>query len=172
MLTVCLLVCALMALTTAVAIPEKVAKSDQAVESHLVKRSISCSGGWSSVNGRCFRYIPKPMSWAKAERNCESIGANLASVHSIEDYHQLQWLIMNAAHEQKQIWIGGSDAQEDTVWLWSDGSSFHYTNWCSGEPNNSKMRQDCLQMNHSAQKCWDDLQCNSRLPSICVKRTK
>ncbi|KAG7215181.1 hypothetical protein INR49_006928 [Caranx melampygus] len=80
MLTVCLLVCALMALTTAVAIPEKVAKSDQAAETHLVKRSISCSGGWSSVNGRCFRYIPKPMSWAKAEVRSAGMISNVTVV--------------------------------------------------------------------------------------------
>uniref|UniRef100_A0A3B4VJD5 C-type lectin domain-containing protein n=1 Tax=Seriola dumerili TaxID=41447 RepID=A0A3B4VJD5_SERDU len=157
MLTVCLLVCAMMALTRA------------AAESHLVKRSTSCSAGWSEINGRCVRYVPKPMTWAKAERNCRSMGANLASVHSTQDYHRIQWLILTATHQQKETWIGGSDAEEENIWLWTDGSPFQYTNWCHGEPNNHG-RQRCLQMNDRSQKCWNDNACNGHFPSICVKR--
>lgn len=46
------------------------------------------------------------------QRNCLSMGANLASVHSMEEYYQLQWLVMNVARSQRQTWIGGSDAQQ------------------------------------------------------------
>uniref|UniRef100_A0A3Q2DBB6 Ladderlectin-like n=1 Tax=Cyprinodon variegatus TaxID=28743 RepID=A0A3Q2DBB6_CYPVA len=84
----------------------KTAKSD------LVKRSARCSRGWTPLNGRCFRYIPRPMSWAKAERNCVSMRGNLASVHDIEEYHEIQRLIMTSSHEYKETWIGGTDAQE------------------------------------------------------------
>ncbi|KAF3848171.1 hypothetical protein F7725_021199 [Dissostichus mawsoni] len=41
------------------------------------------------------------------------------------------------------------------VWTWSDGTPFHYKDWCDGEPNNPG-RQRCLQMNHSEDKCWDN----------------
>ncbi|XP_024143278.2 ladderlectin-like, partial [Oryzias melastigma] len=102
--------------------------------------------------------------------NCRSMGGNLASVHSIDEYHEIQTLIMSATHEPKKIWIGGSNAQEDDVWLWSDGSTFRYTNWCSGEPNNRRKRQHCLQMNHSSGKCWDDVECWSERPYICAKK--
>ncbi|KAM4713877.1 C-type mannose receptor 2-like [Anableps anableps] len=117
-------------------------------KSDLVKRSTFCSRGWTGFNGRCFRYIPKPMSWARAEKNCESMKANLASVHNIEDYHEIQSLIMTASHEYKETWIGGTDAQEENQWFWSDGTPFHYINWCPGEPNNHKRQQHCLRINH------------------------
>uniref|UniRef100_A0A3B4VJF1 Ladderlectin-like n=2 Tax=Seriola dumerili TaxID=41447 RepID=A0A3B4VJF1_SERDU len=169
MLTVCLLVCAMMALTRAAALPGDMPEKTQ-TESHLVKRSTSCSAGWSLFSGRCFRYVPKPMTWAKAERNCRSMGANLASVHSTQDYHRIQWLILTATHQQKETWIGGSDAQEENIWFWSDGSPFHYSNWCHGQPSHFHGRQHCLQMNYEGQKCWDDVECNVHLPSICVKK--
>ncbi|XP_022607096.1 ladderlectin-like isoform X1 [Seriola dumerili] len=160
----------MMALTRAAALPGDMPEKTQTAESHLVKRSTSCSAGWSLFSGRCFRYVPKPMTWAKAERNCRSMGANLASVHSTQDYHKIQNLILTTTHQQKETWIGGSDAQEENIWFWSDGSPFHYSNWCHGQPSHFHGRQHCLQMNYEGQKCWDDVECNVHLPSICVKK--
>ncbi|XP_068444047.1 type-2 ice-structuring protein-like [Clinocottus analis] len=171
-LTVSALVCAMMALTGAAVLTGEIAKKDLMVpaKSHVVKRSASCPGRWTSSNGRCFRYNPKPMTWARAEKNCVAMGGNLASVRDVEDYHAVQWVIMSSSHEYKEAWIGGSDAQEENQWLWSDGAPFHYTNWCPREPNNVHGKQNCLHMNHGAGKCWDDLQCSVRSPSVCAKK--
>ncbi|XP_015257804.1 PREDICTED: type-2 ice-structuring protein-like [Cyprinodon variegatus] len=144
---------------------------DCKIESDPVKRSVQCSHGWTPLNGRCFRYIPRPMSWAKAEKNCLSMRGNLASVHDIEEYHEIQRLILTSGHEYKQTWIGGTDAQEENQWFWSDGTPFHFTNWCSGEPSNTwniHGNQHCLQMNYGYRKCWDDLQCSYPRPSLCA----
>ncbi|XP_014831465.1 PREDICTED: type-2 ice-structuring protein-like isoform X1 [Poecilia mexicana] len=156
---------AMMVLTSALALPE--ANSAKQAKSDLVKRSTDCPRGWTGFNGRCFRYIPQPMSWARAEKNCQSMGANLASVHDKEDYHEIKKLIVTASHEYKATWIGGSDAQEENEWFWSDGTPFHYTIWCPGEPNNSR-KQHCLYT--GGRNCWDDFQCYHHKPSVCVKR--
>ncbi|XP_072232975.1 galactose-specific lectin nattectin-like [Leuresthes tenuis] len=159
MLTLPLLFCVMMALTRS-----------GSGESHVVKREAACSPGWTNVNGRCFIYIPKPMSWAQAERNCISMGGHLASVHNAQEYHDIQRLILTATHASKQTWIGGSDAQQNGVWLWTDGSSFGFAYWCEGEPNNYRGWQHCLQINYSDSKCWDDQTCSVRLPSVCSIR--
>ncbi|KAK1899608.1 Type-2 ice-structuring protein [Dissostichus eleginoides] len=112
-LAVFALVCAMMALVRA------------AVKSHVVKRSVNCPGGWTLINGRCFYFNPRPMTWAEAEVN---------------------------------------------VWTWSDGTAFHYKDWCNGEPNNPG-RQRCVQINYSVEKCWDNEFCSTELPSICVNRS-
>ncbi|XP_054457403.1 ladderlectin-like [Anoplopoma fimbria] len=169
-LTVSALVCALMVLTRAAVLPDGMPVKDQIAKSHLVKRSVSCPGGWSPFNGRCFRYFPRPLTWAKAEKNCESMGGNLASVHNILEYHEIQRLILSGSHEYKQTWVGGSDAQEEKQWFWTDGTPFRYMNWCDREPNNSRGRQHCLQVNHGAEKCWDDVECYLRKPSVCAKK--
>ncbi|GLD68113.1 ladderlectin-like isoform X1 [Lates japonicus] len=90
MLTVCVLVCAMMALTRAEALPEeKAEKDDQAAEIDLVARTFQfwCPRGWSWFNRRCFHFVPRPMTWAQAERNCRSMGGSLTSVHSVQEYH-------------------------------------------------------------------------------------
>ncbi|KAM6894296.1 ladderlectin-like isoform 1-T1 [Lycodopsis pacificus] len=169
-LTVCALVCAMIALTQAAALPEGMLENDQSAESHLVKREAYCSKGWTECSGRCFRYISTPMTWAKAEKHCVSLGGNLASVHSVLEYEGIQKIILDHSQDNGSTWIGGSDAEEEKEWFWSDGTLFSYMNWCAGEPNNGGGNQHCLQMNYSAGKCWDDVQCSTQKQSVCVKR--
>nr|XP_023686758.1 lactose-binding lectin l-2-like [Paramormyrops kingsleyae] len=60
------------------------------------------------------------------------------------------------------------DAQEGT-WLWIDGTPFDFAKWNPGEPNNHG-KEDCVEINHGAEKGWNDLKCTTLLPSICAKR--
>ncbi|XP_039678987.1 type-2 ice-structuring protein-like isoform X2 [Perca fluviatilis] len=175
MLTVATLLCAMMALTRAAAVPEaepgkKTGPLVQEGKSHIVEKSSSCPRGWTRYNGRCFLYVPTAITWAKAERNCQSLGGNLASVHNIQEYLWIQKLIATTSHNSKETWIGGSNAQEGGIWLWSDGSRFIYVNWCPGQPDNYQGSQHCLQMNYSDGKCWDDVQCYSNHPFVCSKK--
>ncbi|XP_031174463.1 galactose-specific lectin nattectin-like [Sander lucioperca] len=171
-LTVFALVCAMAALTGAAAVPEEKADEDQTADINLAKRTFCstrrCSRGWTRYNGRCFRFVPRPMTWAAAEKNCMFMGGHLASIHNILEYLRLLSL-MSSSRVYKKTWIGGTDAQEEKQWFWSDGTPFNYVKWCRGEPNNSFGKQHCLDMNHEGYKCWDDLQCNRRSPSICAK---
>ncbi|XP_038586855.1 type-2 ice-structuring protein-like [Micropterus salmoides] len=168
MLTVSALVCAMMVLTRAAALPEAAHENGQPAKSHPVKSSTACSGRWSEFSGRCFHYVPKAMTWAQAEKNCESMGGNLASVHNLLEYHEIQRLIMSASYDYTVTWIGGSDAQEEGVWLWSDGTPFNYRSY--GRFNNFQGKQHCLQINYGDDKRWDDTWCNVRLPSVCAKK--
>uniref|UniRef100_G3N750 C-type lectin domain-containing protein n=1 Tax=Gasterosteus aculeatus aculeatus TaxID=481459 RepID=G3N750_GASAC len=164
-LTVTALLCAIMALTGAA----EEMSGEEPNERHLVKRSLLCSHGWTRYNGRCFRFIPREMTWGKAEKNCLSLGGHLASVHSVLEYHDIQKAIISSSFHHPSTWIGGSDAQEENQWIWSDGTRFDYTNWANGEPNNLRGHQNCIQMNFGDAKAWDDVQCWTKLPSICAQ---
>ncbi|XP_059210528.1 ladderlectin-like, partial [Centropristis striata] len=133
-----------------------------------VERSTSCPGGWRKINGRCFLYVPRALNWAQAERNCQSLGANLASVYRAEEDHELQRMIRDVTHGHPRTWIGGSDAEMTGVWLWSDGTPFRFSYWCSGEPNNQG-NEHCVEMNVGDNKCWNDLKCDTNRPSVCAK---
>ncbi|XP_067381258.1 ladderlectin-like isoform X1 [Channa argus] len=169
-LAVCVLGCAVVVLVGAAAVEEEKAQNDQTGINNLDKRYTLYHRGWSRINGRDFFFVPSLMTWYQAEKYCQSIGANLASVHNALEHRWLQKLIFVATHYYKEAWIGGSDAQQKGIWFWSDGSRFRYTYWCRGEPNNSYGRQHCLQINQGAHNCWGDLQCYTRRPSICVKK--
>ncbi|XP_032438255.1 galactose-specific lectin nattectin-like [Xiphophorus hellerii] len=133
-----------------------------------VRRSGSCSSGWTRVKGRCYHVFPFAATWHRAQENCRSIQAHLASIHDYEVNNQLVRMIMSAGRGHTAVWIGGNDIIWERHWRWVDGSPFHYSNWCRYEPNNLA-NQDCLQINYSRHRCWDDAQCNFRRPFICVK---
>uniref|UniRef100_A0A3P9MY24 Type-2 ice-structuring protein-like n=1 Tax=Poecilia reticulata TaxID=8081 RepID=A0A3P9MY24_POERE len=163
-----------------------------------IQTSITCPSGWMPINNRCFLYVPNDMTWANAEKNCLSMGANLASVHNRDEYRWVQNLIAAAGYGSKVAWIGGTDGQQvllpiqftcevfdktfnetyhllnfvlqESTWFWSDGSRMIYTNWCPGQPDNGLGSQHCLQMNYTNEKCWDDCWCHYPRSSVCSKK--
>uniref|UniRef100_A0A3B4HCG2 Ladderlectin-like n=2 Tax=Pundamilia nyererei TaxID=303518 RepID=A0A3B4HCG2_9CICH len=162
LLVLAALLCGSMVLTTA---SEYCTIYLSLARSYRFNMSSGCPHGWSYFNHRCFVYVPRSMSWGQAERNCKSMGGHLASVHSSNEYRHIQKLTSD--HDYMETWIGGTYEFEEKVWLWSDGSSFHYTHWCPGEPSGGN--QNCLQINYTPSKCWDDLGCGLHLPSVCAK---
>ncbi|XP_076581163.1 galactose-specific lectin nattectin-like [Chaetodon auriga] len=132
------------------------------------RRWISCPRGWTNVRGRCFYYVSTMLPWAKAEQYCQTLGANLASVHNAYEYRRIQRLIWWKTHAYGRTWLGGSDCQKEGVWLWTDGTSFSYRH--CGRFDNLFWVQHCLQMNYGAYRCWDDTRCSNNLPFVCAKK--
>ncbi|XP_063049456.1 ladderlectin-like [Engraulis encrasicolus] len=113
-----------------------------------VSSRASCPGGWRRFSGRCYRFTSTARTWAEAERYCLLLGGNLASVHSVAEYHYIQGLIVTHTHGSPFTWLGGTDAQQNGIWFWSDGSRFTFHLWSPGEPNNQNNRNEaCLHMN-------------------------
>ncbi|KAL2078272.1 hypothetical protein ACEWY4_025957 [Coilia grayii] len=109
----------------------------------------SCPAGWSQYKNRCFMFVSTERTWAESERYCISMGGNLASVHSREEYN-----FIDSLFSTHRVWIGGCDAVQEGHWLWSDGTKFDYTLWNPGEPNNSGGNEHCIEM--KCQGVYDD----------------
>ncbi|KAF3698112.1 Ladderlectin Precursor [Channa argus] len=169
-LVVCFLGCAVVVLVGAAAAQEEKAQNDQTENNDLVKRYFVCPRGWTRIYGHCHKYVSLARTWGRAERICRSMGGHLASVRSLGEYRAIQKMIKRATHEYKTVWLGASNSKYPNVWRWSSGDSFTFSYWCRGEPNNLHGRQHCLQMNHSAGKCWDDVECHAHRPFVCTKK--
>ncbi|CAM4612025.1 unnamed protein product [Leuciscus chuanchicus] len=102
-----------------------------------------CPRGWTTFGRRCYKYFSKSAPWITAERNCQSFGANLASVHDRSENDFLLSLLPSST----RTWVGAHDGEQDGDWLWRDGTVFDYANWCSGEPNNAGGPENCLEIN-------------------------
>jgi len=61
-----------------------------------------------------------------------------------------------------------SDLQEEGYWVWaSEKNVAEYTNWRSGEPNNTGKDENCVSIysNH----LWNDYACSKLFHYICEK---
>ncbi|XP_023254715.1 lactose-binding lectin l-2-like [Seriola lalandi dorsalis] len=129
----------------------------------------NCPVFWFSFNGRCYKYVATRMSWADAELYCVSEGANLVSIHSLDEEDFVKSLIKNFDHTEQRTWLGLSDSQKEGSWMWSDGSAVNFDFWSPGEPNNHG-NEDCVHNNFDNYKKWNDARCSDTYPSVCASR--
>ncbi|HKQ49065.1 MAG TPA: LamG-like jellyroll fold domain-containing protein [Phycisphaerae bacterium] len=87
-------------------------------------------------NGHYYLLTSSAMPWPSAEAYAVSLGGHLATVRSAADN---QWIVQtfDPLTAQTSVFIGFNDIEIEGTWRWSSGEPAGYTNWLSGEPNNS-----------------------------------
>ena len=89
------------------------------------------------------------------------MGSKLAMVTSKPEQQAL------ASNISQTVWIGlYRDPDDDSRWLWVDGSRATYTHWNSGEPNDLGRNEDCTTMFPPDGK-WNDLACSKSRKYLC-----
>ena len=74
------------------------------------------------------------MTWQQAKSECERRGGHLVYINSSEENELVTGL---AEGFKYYIWLGATDEQREGYWYWTNGDMLSYSNWNSGEPNNS-----------------------------------
>merc|ERR1739838_1138726 len=127
-----------------------------------------CPDGWTFHDLRCFRYVKTKATWINAEKACQALGANLASIKSSEEHIFVQGVVRKFGGGSQTSWLGGTDAVHEGTWLWSDGLSMTFTAWARGQPDNWRGKQDCMVMNWSGVRLWDDQACEWPSTYVCA----
>lgn len=153
---------------------------NNAKEEDIIEKCVSsCPRGWERIAGRCYLWSYTPKTWADAEKFCKSKGGHLASVTN-EDIHKYIWSKTLTTWRDKwgyertsrrSFWVGGTDQEEESRWLWSDGSAWNFTKWASWpyqQPNSFYPTEDCLLIyDEWAQNGWNDRHCDVWLDFVC-----
>uniref|UniRef100_A0A672HIM9 C-type lectin domain-containing protein n=2 Tax=Salarias fasciatus TaxID=181472 RepID=A0A672HIM9_SALFA len=127
-----------------------------------------CPLFWYSFKDRCYRYFATDKTWADAEYYCVSQGANLVSIHSVQEHNFVNWLIGILDPEQSPTWIGLNDVHKEGAWMWSDGSRFDFSIWDIGQPDNAGQTEHCGYTNSGEQFRWNDGRCSTVLHFVCA----
>ena len=103
-------------------------------------------------NGHRYYQSNSTMSWTAAKTLCEQNGGHLATITSAGEN---SYLYQNITADG---WIGLTDEVTEGTWRWVNGEQFSYSNWGTGEPNNSGGNEDwvCLWKTGDRQSYWND----------------
>ena len=86
-------------------------------------------------NGSYYKVYNTIMSWHEAKEYAEALGGHLATINSQDEQSFIESLIQG--EYKQEYWLGGTDEVQEGEWVWVTGEPFTFTNWASGEPNNS-----------------------------------
>ena len=82
-----------------------------------------CPYDWVEFAGNCYKYNIAHVNWIQAEMSCQSVGSNLASVHSEEENAFLRALALEVYGENFYFWIGGYFFDRPA---WTDQTKFDF----------------------------------------------
>ncbi|MEZ4365495.1 MAG: lectin-like protein [Kofleriaceae bacterium] len=126
-----------------------------------------------------YLFCPTVTSWTSASLVCDSQGYHLVA---IDDADEQLWVrqMQVARLGTVDVYLGGSDAAGEGVWVWPTGAQFWmggqggmpapagaYANWGSGEPNNDG-NEDCAVMRGN-NGTWDDRGCTDNVRYVCER---
>ncbi|MES2645054.1 MAG: MopE-related protein [Myxococcota bacterium] len=103
-------------------------------------------------------------TWADAADACAGFGTHLAVVADGPDNAALAAIARDRIGSS--AWIGLNDLTTEGTWLWEDGTAPAFTQWYSGEPNDSG-GEDCAGTGFGDWGSWNDYSCTGTLPFIC-----
>ncbi|XP_037021657.2 pulmonary surfactant-associated protein D-like isoform X1 [Artibeus jamaicensis] len=101
-------------------------------------------------------------SFQDAQQICRQAGGQLPSPRSAAENGALQQLV--SAHN-KAAFLSMTDSQTEGKFVYPTGESLVYSNWNSGEPNNSGGEEDCVEIYDNGK--WNDKSCGERRLVIC-----
>lgn len=110
--------------------------------------------------GRKYQRFDNAIGWEYAKVLCEKYGGHLATITSEEENEIVKQLVTeNLNTNFAYYYLGGTDINSEGDFEWVTGEEFSYTNWLSGQPDNSKSREHYLNIYNSNdwEGLWNDL---------------
>ncbi|MBE6632718.1 MAG: hypothetical protein E7620_00080 [Ruminococcaceae bacterium] len=101
--------------------------------------------------------------YAKQKQYCEKLGGRLATIESARENTVVGFLLKTAGIANAIF--GATDRYQEGTWCWTDGRVIGYSNWNSGEPNNSSNAEHYAEV--YATGGWNDVQGSGRAAFVC-----
>ncbi|KAL4231626.1 chromatin-modulating protein mrc1 [Mactra antiquata] len=124
-------------------------------------------GNWIRGGHLCYGFMSNGMkrNWADARSYCQSLGADLVKMDSIDKTTWLNQQLQDPAND-KAFWTGFNDQQNEGSYVWADGTPVNTSliNWNS-EPNNYMGNEDCALILSTGQ--YNDVSCYTQAAAIC-----
>ena len=146
---------------------KKITSKGLETECESIKCAAACQDDWEEHGGHCYLWSDSQLkkSWADAEEFCQKKGGHLASVTS-EAINEYIFEEKRKRGLSSHLWLGGTDMQMEGVWRWSDGSTWKFSAWKQGQPNNGSKEHCLIQVGHNVKE-WNDYWCTDENNFVC-----
>jgi hypothetical protein len=126
---------------------------------------------YNPANGHWYQLNNNLMTYNEAKLFAESRNGYIATITSAAEG---QWLYDTFGSELRidtgWRFIAGNDDIIEDQWYWSTGEAWSYTNWYSGEPNNTDGDEDCIALHPYISAghghYWNDISCAASIHSL------
>ncbi len=125
-------------------------------------RYLDSSCSVSHFGGHSYAFCMGPKDWNSAASSCQ--GGYLVTIGSAAEDSFVSGL---ASQHGLDTWIGLRRFSPTCAWNWSDGETFAYSNWGTGQPDGSCGDQDCVQYWGGASYRWDNMWCDYGRAYVC-----
>ncbi|TSL34563.1 Macrophage mannose receptor 1 [Bagarius yarrelli] len=127
-----------------------------------------CPATWVPYSGHCYSLSRTKMMWSDALTACRKEGADLTSIHNIEEH---SFIISQSGYlPTDELWIGLNDQKTQNLFEWSDRTHVTFAKWLVGEPSHTYfLREDCVLMKGKDGK-WADHMCEKEFGYMCKKK--
>ena len=116
--------------------------------------TITGFGPYSDFNGHRYFKSMDVVTWKDAARIADSLGGNLVIINNSDE----NTFVKNFLNTDS--WIGNTDQATENTWLDVLGNASVYTNWSSGEPNNTGSNEHYAAMIKNTGLWNDDINTN------------
>lgn len=111
------------------------------------------SSAESIVDGKRYELFNITMPWTEAKAKCEELGGHLVTITSKEEADVVNSLVAKGG--RYCYWMGMTD--EDGEWINVTGEPTSYSNWISGEPNNTYGVEHYAVVRNISGNNWNDV---------------
>ncbi len=117
-------------------------------------------------NGHCYMlFTSVDKTWTNAKAACASYsGSYLASITASAEHNQI---VSGFSFPSQSTFFGFNDLTTEGSFVWDHGETVSYTNWQSGQPDNSGGSQDCAVLYQPFSYKWDDNNCTTTYDYLC-----
>ncbi|EMP28762.1 Pulmonary surfactant-associated protein D [Chelonia mydas] len=96
------------------------------------------------------------------KQRCSQAGGQLASPQNAAENAAIQQIVVLY---NKLVFLGINDIQTEGRFKYLNGENIVYSNWQTGEPNNDKGIEDCVEVYSSGK--WNDKPCGEKRLIVC-----
>ena len=107
-------------------------------------------------------FVLKPTDYHTAVRQATEMGGYPVKINNADENRWVDYTFAGFVGAR----IGATDTYSEGTWVTYDGQTLPYSDWASGEPNNSGFAEHCAQFYSGPGSHWNDGRCNTSAYAI------